>query len=251
MKARHLLCLLAGAMSAAAALPPGWSTNFAGTLAEATAAQQPMLAYFTASWCQPCQIMTRTTLTNASVIQGLSTFKQVAVDIDDQHDLAAQHDVRAVPTFAIFSSAGDEVARTTGYQDAADFISWLTNGVAEAKEAVLRQARYKEQLAKIDQLLATNTVETTRAAATNLFDLCSERDASIAPAAATRLKTLAAREPSVLLEGLNHPRLATRIQVANALRAKLGESFDLDPWSNAPTRKSAVAKWKAKLNSPL
>ena len=66
-------------------------------------------------------------------------------------------------------------------------------------------------------------------------------------AAATRLQLLANSNPAALLEGLNDPRLATRITVANILRGKIGDEFDIDPWSDAATRDRAVRQWRGKL----
>ena len=63
----------------------------------------------------------------------------------------------------------------------------------------------------------------------------------------SRLTAVAARNPALLLDGLNNPRLAVRIQVANVLRARLGETFDVDPWSDQAVRAKAVAQWQTKL----
>jgi hypothetical protein len=49
------------------------------------------------------------------------------------------------------------------------------------------------------------------------------------------------------LDGLIDPRLPTRIQVANVLRARLGDSFDVDPWSELVVRAVAIQKWRTRL----
>lgn len=243
------LGLLLAAGSAVAELPAGWSTNYPAALAKAQASQQPLLVYFTASWCGPCKLMALTTLTNDAVVQALSGLSHVAVDIDLSPDLTEQHAVRAVPTFEMLTPNGDEVVRATGYQEAEQFVAWLTDSVAKAKAAVVRQNQFKAKLAEIDRLLAGNDPAAMRQAADALFDLCDERDTVISRAAADRLKTLATRDPVLLLGGLSDPRLATRIQVANALRARLGPTFDIDPWSLAPVREEAVEKWRLRLPS--
>src|SRR5688572_2876173 len=81
----------------------GWGTNYHSALEEAKGKQQPILVYFTASWCGPCKLMARTTLTNEAVLQTLSAVIHVALDIDEHPKLAEQYSVRAVPTFQILS----------------------------------------------------------------------------------------------------------------------------------------------------
>jgi thioredoxin-like negative regulator of GroEL len=235
---------------ALAELPAGWGTNFTTALAEAKAKQQPVLSYFTASWCGPCKLMARTTLTDEAVIAALTNYSHVAVDIDEHHDLAEKYGVRAVPTFHILSAAGDEVSTTTGYQDAERFLQWLTNGVIEVKEEEARQKQFEEKLANADQLLLQRDAESLRKAVAELIDLCAERGSSVPEVAGKRLATLATRDPTLLLEGLNHPRLAARIYVANLLRAQLGDTFDVDPWSEPATRQQDIARWREKLSKP-
>jgi len=239
--------LIACACPAFAALPAGWETDFTNALAKAKAQQQPVLAYFTASWCGPCKMMTRTTLTNETVIQALNNFSHVAVDIDDHQELAQAYGVREVPTFHVLTSTGDKVSTTTGYQDAGRFLTWLTNGVSEAKETVAHRKESEEKLAAIDQLLRQTDVKSLQKAAAEIIDLCAERENAVVEAAGERLATLAKRNPALLLDGLNHPRLAARIQVANAMRAQLGENFDADPWSDPATRQQATSNWREKL----
>jgi len=245
-----ILLLVLGFVSIALAeVPAGWSTNYAAALTEAAGEQKPALVFFTASWCGPCKLMARSTLSEASVKQALSNFARVAIDIDEQRDLASQHGIEAVPTFVLFSSAGDEVQRATGFQAATDFVPWLTNGLSNAREAALRQALARKTLADVDQLLASTNAEARRQCATKLFDLCAGRDEPMVQMAAERLTVLASRQPAALLDGLGDPRLAVRIQVANALRVRLGEEFNVDPWGEPAARAEAIQKWRTQLGT--
>jgi thioredoxin-like negative regulator of GroEL len=242
-----LLLILGFAAIARAEVSAGWSTNYAAALSEAAKEQQSALVFFTASWCGPCKLMARSTLSEASVQQVLSNFARVAIDIDEQGDLASQHGIEAVPTFVLLSPAGDEVQRVTGFQTAADFVPWLTNGLSNARAAALRQALSRKMLAEVDQLLASTNAEAPRQCATNLFELCAERDEAMVRLATERLTVLSSRQPAALLDGLGDPRLAVRILVANALRVQLGEGFDADPWGESATRAEAIQKWRAQL----
>jgi thioredoxin 1 len=239
--------LLAATFAARAEVPAGWSTNLSAALGEAANTQTPVLIFFTASWCGPCKLMARATFMDPTVIQALLAVPRVAVDIDEQSALAQQHGVEAVPTFEILTPAGDTVVTTTGFQPPEQFVAWLTNSVAEARSAMAKESRARADLAEADQLLAAKDEDSVRKGAAKIFDLCAARENSLSGPAKSRLKSLAQHWPAILLDGLNHPRLATRIQVANTLRERLGDHFDVDPWTDAATRSKVVAQWREKL----
>ena len=245
-----LFLFIAGNLAVRAEIPAGWSTNYAATLAAAESNQKPVLVYFTASWCGPCKLMSRLTLTDLAVAQALAGIEHAAIDIDEHPDLAAKHHVNAVPAFLLLSPAGEEAERSTGFQTAADFSPWLTNGIVQARAAMARQVLTRKNLDEVDQLLASAQTNSMQLAAAKLFNLGEEREAAVVQAVASRLKTVGEREPAALLDGLNDPRLATRIQSGNALRHKIGDAFDFDPWSDAATREKMISAWRKKLTAP-
>ncbi len=56
------------------------------------------LLHFTAEWCEPCKMMKPVI---AEIIEENPDLEYVAVDIDNNRDLALQYDVMGVPTFII------------------------------------------------------------------------------------------------------------------------------------------------------
>lgn len=242
-----LITACLGATGARAELPAGWGTNYTAAIFAMTAAQRPALIYFTATWCGPCQLMTRLTLTDPAVAQTLSAVQCVALDIDQHPDLATKYGVNAVPTLILLSTAQSEAERITGFQATGDFMHWLTNGIAQAAEAVIQADLCRKSLAEVDQMIAVPATNSVEQAALKLFDLADGRDPEFVRAVAERLQIIAAREPAALLDGLNDPHLATRIQVANALHHQLGDAFDVDPWTDPAIRKKGVQIWHEKL----
>lgn len=63
---------------------------------------------FSASWCGPCQALSMT-------LKGLeeNTIPIKEIDIDDNLDMAAQYNIRSVPTMVMLEN-GSEVKRVTG-----------------------------------------------------------------------------------------------------------------------------------------
>eukprot|EP00754_Rhynchopus_humris_P037069 Rhum_TRINITY_DN19169_c0_g1::Rhum_TRINITY_DN19169_c0_g1_i1::g.169462::m.169462/K14544/UTP22, NOL6; U3 small nucleolar RNA-associated protein 22 len=76
----------------------------------AAIAAGPVLAYFTATWCGPCQKVKPQVKEIASAAPHL---RVLAIDVDENDELAAKHHVRSMPTFVLFDGAR-EVARKTG-----------------------------------------------------------------------------------------------------------------------------------------
>jgi thioredoxin 1 len=59
---------------------------------------------FSASWCTPCKVLSAT-------LKDVEGVKEI--DIDQNRQLAVDHNVRSVPTL-VFLQDGKEVERTTG-----------------------------------------------------------------------------------------------------------------------------------------
>lgn len=231
------------------ALPAGWGTNFVSSLEESGTRQQPLLVYFTASWCGPCKLMARTTLASPAVLEALKGVNHVALDLDEQPKLAERYAIQAVPTFLMLAPSGESVATTTGYQDEKAFLGWLTHGVGETLSAVARQKEVDQTLAQVDGWMSGSERPLLQKAVASLLELCAERNEATRQKATDRLATLAARDATLLLDGLKHPRLSVRILISNALRKQIGASFNVDPWSDTATRAQGVVVWREKLGA--
>lgn len=86
-----------------------WRHDFAAAAAEARASDRPMLLYFTADWCQPCQRMKRKVWPEARVADAVNN-KTIPVYLDvDQpavKELAKYYPSRSVPTLLMTDPTG-------------------------------------------------------------------------------------------------------------------------------------------------
>ena len=87
----------------------GTNDNFQKEVLESTL---PVLVDFNATWCPPCQAL-------HPILEEIADeggdFKIVAVDIDDESELAEKYNVSSIPCLILFEG-GEEVDRKIGLQ---------------------------------------------------------------------------------------------------------------------------------------
>lgn len=88
------------------------------------------LAYFTATWCGPCQAMKKRTWPDADVEQWVrENAVAVAIDVDKHQDVAQANSINAMPTMVLFKG-NREIARTSGGLPPARLLQWLKQSKA-------------------------------------------------------------------------------------------------------------------------
>ncbi len=114
---------------------------FAQALAEA----RPVLVYWGAKWCPPCNQLSATVFNRRDFIERSRAFVPVYVDGDSPgaQKLGTRFKVRGYPTMVLFSAQGTELTRLPGEVDAALYTQMLTLGMNAQRsvKAVLADAR--------------------------------------------------------------------------------------------------------------
>jgi len=106
--------------------PPVFSDlSFDAAMAKSQDDKKLLLVDATASWCQPCKHMDKTTWVDGGVVNAIGA-RAIAIqfDVDEQKELAKQLSVRAMPTVIAFRD-GKEIDRVVGVRAPRDFVAWL------------------------------------------------------------------------------------------------------------------------------
>ncbi|MGA8903898.1 MAG: thioredoxin [Candidatus Bathyarchaeia archaeon] len=88
-----------------------------GNLPELLRSGKPVVVDFWAGWCGPCHVMAPILRTLAKEFEEQVIFAKV--DVDNNRDLAAQFNIRSIPTLVLIRN-GKEWDRLTGVKSRSD-----------------------------------------------------------------------------------------------------------------------------------
>jgi thioredoxin-related protein len=107
---------------------PGWLEDSAAAFTQAAATKSSIVLAFHLESCPPCRAMERRVLGTGPVQDALVGYVPVRVDAAKDIELAEKYGVESTPTFIIADSTGKALARTEGFHDVDDFVSFLNRG---------------------------------------------------------------------------------------------------------------------------
>jgi len=130
----NLRFFLAAFFAAGAALAQDSADPVYAALAKARAKHQPVLVNYHAPWCYSCYFMASHVLTGPEWDRALKDTVMVELDADspEGQKWMAAWTVKAMPSYLLFDSEGQELGRILGEQSRSDFYKWLNGTLARA-----------------------------------------------------------------------------------------------------------------------
>ena len=146
-------------------LPAAADADIERAFAQARSEKKPVLLYWGAKWCPPCNQLKATLFNRQDFIEQSRAFVAVNIDGDlpGAQKLGARFKVRGYPTMILFSPEGSELTRLPGEADAPQVMKVLQLGMAGGRpiKTVLSEAKAGKKLAASDwKLLSFYSWET-------------------------------------------------------------------------------------------
>ncbi len=124
-----LLGFLMVASSVSAQTP--WNQSVSKAFADARKTGRPVVVFVGTEWCHYCELMQSQTWSHPTIAQAVQRdFITLKLDGDRDQSIVRELGLQSYPATMVYSPAGQQIARKSGFMPAAETQQWL----AQAKQ---------------------------------------------------------------------------------------------------------------------
>lgn len=107
-----------------------WADNYDSALQEAAESDQPIILYFTGTWCVPCRIMKRQVWADEQIVALVNAqFVPVAIDVDEPEnsELLTQYNIKGTPVTIVCDPQANVLDWRAGGISKPEFLELLSS----------------------------------------------------------------------------------------------------------------------------
>jgi thiol-disulfide isomerase/thioredoxin len=109
-----------------------WEKDFDTALERAKTENRPLFVMMTATWCGPCKMLERDSLSNIWIRKFLEPF--VVVQAFEVDEVEKKYGLQGYPTLVFADSSGKKRFKSVGYQPAIDFAATVAKGLTAVEQ---------------------------------------------------------------------------------------------------------------------
>jgi len=201
---------------------------------DSTESPKPMVLYFGASWCGPCQRMRSTTFELLGNEAAAHKYLWVKHDIDQSAAVASRYGVVSVPTMIVLDEAGNPIGGSTGFMTVKKVLSFVENAIKNPAALPLSLSQLANDIEDAEESEIDGAVDV----------LISELSSAEQIERAGLLRIVKEQKQKIklrLLELLEDKQLKTRAAACLALFSSHDLKLEFDPFA-APAKRKAQSK---------
>lgn len=215
-----------------------WLDNIDTAFAQAANQFRPILILFSSPDCPWCVKLKNTTLKDNEVLNLLSEFISVEINVIQDRKTPALFSITGLPVIVITNSNGKELLRTEGYCNKQNLLS-MFNAVLNKKTI----ASKKTEMSKLLYLLKDKKMKKE-----NWRELMNSlgKYPNYSNEVFSLIRNYKNLPAEIFVELLSDTTLTVRLGALEVLEELTGNDFNFDPWH--PSKESnfkAIEKWKS------
>jgi thiol-disulfide isomerase/thioredoxin len=220
-----------------------WFKTYAPGIAAATSQHRPAFIKFGATWCSWCHKLDEEVLSQPAVAARLQSFVCIAVDADEEQNVAMAFGVSSLPRLVVVNLNDEIVGDWLGFRSADDLLkllrdieSYLTMETGATKRPVVAPPA-STPLPRTGKAKALPTLPNDP---NGLMAFLGSQEPAVRQKVLEALVKVGRPMTPLLIQALDNDYLGVRIAACKTLRVINGREIEFDPWAPRPERLQAA-----------